>query len=102
MAETGAALSLLGNSEESDSESEEESESDGQLVEAAMSEESTWLSWFLSLKAHRSLFIELRASSSVTSHSFFCEVEEEFINDDFNLTGLNHAVSRPPSKLLAS
>ena len=56
MSEPGAALSFLGNSEESEEESEEEnSDSDGQLVEAAMSEESTWLSWFLSLKAHRSL-----------------------------------------------
>lgn len=94
MAESGAGLSFLGNSDESEEESEEESDSDGQLVEAAMSDESTWLSWFLSLKAHRSLAYRLiQASREVNiCHSFFCEVEEEFINDDFNLTGLNHAV----------
>lgn len=33
----------------------------------------TWISWFCSL----------------TGHQYFAEVAEEFIEDDFNLTGLN-------------
>lgn len=36
----------------------------------------TWISWFCSLPGHE----------------YFCEVSEEFIEDDFNLTGLNSMV----------
>jgi casein kinase II subunit beta len=36
----------------------------------------TWISWFCSLPGHE----------------YFCEVAEEFIEDDFNLTGLNGMV----------
>ncbi|KAK0468473.1 casein kinase II regulatory subunit-domain-containing protein [Desarmillaria tabescens] len=36
----------------------------------------TWISWFCSLPGHE----------------FFCEVTEDFIEDDFNLTGLNTMV----------
>ena len=36
----------------------------------------TWISWFCSLPGHE----------------YFCEVTEEFIEDDFNLTGLNGLV----------
>jgi hypothetical protein len=36
----------------------------------------TWISWFCSLPGHE----------------YFCEVAEEFIEDDFNLTGLNAMV----------
>ena len=36
----------------------------------------TWTSWFCSLPGHE----------------YFCEVTEEFIEDDFNLTGLNNMV----------
>jgi hypothetical protein len=38
----------------------------------AFVEEMTWVQWFCSLPGHE----------------FFCEVSEEFIDDDFNLTGL--------------
>ncbi|KAJ2710575.1 casein kinase 2 regulatory subunit [Coemansia spiralis] len=37
----------------------------------------TWIAWFCSFKGHE----------------YFCEVEEEFIEDDFNLTGLNQTVN---------
>ncbi|KAJ2761529.1 casein kinase 2 regulatory subunit [Coemansia nantahalensis] len=37
----------------------------------------TWIAWFCSFKGHE----------------YFCEVEEEFIEDDFNLTGLNQNVN---------
>jgi hypothetical protein len=36
----------------------------------------TWISWFCSLPGH----------------DYFCEVAEDFIEDDFNLTGLNAMV----------
>lgn len=36
----------------------------------------TWISWFCSLPGHE----------------YFCEVSEDFIEDDFNLTGLNNMV----------
>ena len=36
----------------------------------------TWISWFCSLPGHE----------------YFCEVSEDFIEDDFNLTGLNSLV----------
>lgn len=36
----------------------------------------TWITWFCSLPGHE----------------YFCEVGEDFIEDDFNLTGLNGLV----------
>lgn len=37
---------------------------------------ASWISWFCSLKGNE----------------FFCEVEEDFISDDFNLSGLSSQV----------
>ncbi|KAJ2341207.1 casein kinase 2 regulatory subunit, partial [Coemansia sp. RSA 2671] len=61
--------SELDNTDESDLE-EEHYESDE-------SENQTWISWFLS---HR-------------ENAYFCEVPEEFIEDEFNLTGLSQTVN---------
>ncbi len=50
------------------SQSDDESEEDD--------EEDSWISWFVSLKGNE----------------LFCVVDEEYINDDFNLAGLSRMV----------
>eukprot|EP00921_Rhytidocystis_pertsovi_P013551 GHVQ01021953.1.p1 GENE.GHVQ01021953.1~~GHVQ01021953.1.p1 ORF type:complete len:180 (+),score=21.20 GHVQ01021953.1:331-870(+) len=60
----------IGSSEElEDSQDDEEDLSE---VSDDQYEEKTWIEWFCS------------------GHEFFSEVEEDFIRDDFNLTGLSH------------
>ena len=49
---------------------EEEQQSD---MSGSDGDESTWVQWFCSLKGNE----------------FFAEVEHEFMQDDFNLTGLS-------------
>lgn len=51
----------------------------GETSEATGSDEdvASWISWFCSLKGNE----------------FFCEVEEDFIQDDFNLSGLSSQVN---------
>lgn len=51
--------------------------SSGDSIDSDVSEDTTWISWFSQLKGNE----------------FFCEVEEDFIQDDFNLTGLSSQVT---------
>lgn len=67
---TGAADPHIDLCSESDSESEEASGSDQE------EEEPSWIQWFVSLRGNE----------------FFCEIEEDYIEDDFNLSGLSSQV----------
>ncbi|GAA5881133.1 hypothetical protein JCM16303_004809 [Sporobolomyces ruberrimus] len=75
--ESNQLAEQINNDEMQDEELEEEEEQDEEIYESSSSPSTetdtlTWINWFCSLPGHE----------------YFCDVAEDFIEDDFNLTGL--------------
>ena len=63
--------------DDEDEEEEEENEDDEDSSEVSASDDDAcWISWFVNIRGN----------------NFFCEVDEPYIQDDFNLAGLSSQV----------
>lgn len=65
---------ILSDGDEEESQDEEESDEDVDSNDDQ--EQEPWISWFCSFRGHE----------------FFCEIDEDYIRDNFNLTGLSSLV----------
>lgn len=67
---------LFGNGDNNQEDEDDDEEEEESSEMTASEDEASWISWFINMRGN----------------DFFCEVEESFIQDDFNLTGLSTQV----------